>query len=59
MLSQSWDQLEIMKNKTKTIKNEILVMADLILISAIILWRHVGYKLWKTIYASIEKVIAH
>lgn len=35
------------------------MMTDLILMSAIVPWQHVGYKLYRMIYASIEKVIAH
>ena len=35
---------EIAKNKTKTIQNEILVIADLILMSAIVYWHHVWFK---------------
>ena len=35
---------EIAKNKTKTIQNEILVIADLILMSAIVYWHHFWFK---------------
>ena len=44
MLSQSWKQLKIMKNKKKTIKNETSVMADLIIMSAIVHLQIDGYQ---------------